>query len=101
MAELVGDGESLALAPVLGVHDDQGDRRQARAPGSRDETADAPERHGEYLDTSFFEEFDEVGYGLVAETPMVAESVGGAVGFDGIAVYGIRRVPRLVPMGAG
>ena len=101
VAQFVGDGESLALAPVLGVHDDERDGLESGPTRSRGETADAAEREGEYLDASFFQKLDQVRNGLVAKAPVVAERVGVAVRFDGIAQYGIGRVPRLVPLGAG
>ena len=101
MTEFVGDGEALAFAPIVGIDDNEGHGGATRVPGARGEPADGAEGQREYLDASFLEELDEVGDGLVAETPVTPKGVGGAVGFDGVAQYGMGRVARGVPTGAG
>ncbi len=72
VAELVGDGEPLPLAPVLGVHDDDADGRQSRPARPGGEAAHGVERQGKYLDAPFFEQLHQVGHGLVAQPPVAA-----------------------------
>ena len=101
VADFVRDGKPLTLAPVVDIDDDEGNCRMPDSTCSRGETTDAAERESEHLDAAFLEKLYQVGNGLVAQAPVPSERVCGAVGLDRIAQYGIGRVARLVPLGAG
>ena len=89
VAELVGNGEPLPLAPVLGVHHDATDGRQSPPARPGGEAAHGVERQGEYLDAPFFEQLHQGG-GPVAQAPVAAQRVGDAGRLDGIVPHGSR-----------
>ena len=100
MAELVGDREPLTFSPVVGVHDDEGNRGVSRSADSSGETAYAAERKGEYLHASLLQQLDEVGDGLLPQAPVVTEAICGSIRLDGIVRDGIGCIARLVPPSA-
>ena len=60
VAEFVGDDKPLALAPVVGVYDDEGNRREPGSSSPGGKATETAQRKRKYLYTSLLQEFNKV-----------------------------------------
>ena len=74
VAKLVSHCEALSFAPVTSVDHNYGRRASCFTTHPRRQTVKSDEIHSEHLDATLLEQFDQVGNGVQAQSPVPAKS---------------------------
>ena len=93
-------GEALALPGVLGVYNDDGSDTVSTPPCVRGQAACRAQAEGKDLETALLEKLDHAGNRPPPKIPVRPQAECCLFDFREIVDYGIRRLPRLVPVDA-
>ena len=100
MAELVGDGESLALGAGAAVDNHHRNRAALGLSNVGDQAVDAAKRRRQDLDAPILKHLNQAGHGFDAEPPVGAKGACATVRLNHAHLHGEGRFARLVSLHA-